>query len=210
LGENISKKRVFIDWYRTVKCNSQAQLDGANTGTLTGWFGEPSVRADAKGRFMTDWPELALKAHRRAGKYSYVFEILKRLEVNTLCLKPLFVKIDNIFNKTITTPNALDRQGDLSESDNTIKHRFWIQFFESLAYAAKTNSLSNERDISKERTNYAKALQTAIKQADNLAKNEKILIKYDKRSLDFDFDGDEYDPLQWIITALEKRKKGFR
>jgi hypothetical protein len=156
---------------------------------------------------MTDWPELALEAHKRTGKNSDFSEILNRLKVNALNLKPLFFKIDKIFDETIRTPNALDRQGDHLEPDNIIKLQFWIQFFESLAYATQKHSPRNEQDISKDKTSYAKTLQTAIEQADNLAENLELLCEYSNRG--FNCDSDLYDPLQWIITAVQIENKDF-
>lgn len=158
---------------------------------------------------MADWPELALEAHRRAGKNSDLSIILNRLEANALNLKLLFFKIDKIFDETITAPNAFDLQGDQLEPDNVIKQRFWILFFESLAYATQEHSPSHEQAISEDRTNYAKTLQKAIGQADNLAKSLKLLAKYDKGGIGFDYDGAEYDPLQWIVAALKQEKKYF-
>lgn len=158
---------------------------------------------------MEDWPELAARAYKHVCKNADFINILVRLETNALNLKPLLVKIDSIFDKAISTPNAIDRQGDFSESDKTIKRRFWILFFESLLYAVKKHSIPDEQHTKNKRSDYAKALQSAIEQADKLTKSLKIIAKYDKHSLGYDYFGGECDPLQWIMAALLKEQKNL-
>lgn len=154
---------------------------------------------------MKNWPELAIAAFKHADRNTLVRQVLNNIELNALTLTKLFIKIDKIFDEVIKTPGELDRRGVFLETDNTIKRRFWIQFFESLAYAVKKHSPRNEQISIKKRAEYTVKLEKATNQAAQLAKTLKELTQHGGLACD----GAIYDPLQWIIASLEKEQKNF-